>query len=75
MGLEIGRDIFVVGSGDLPFAKRLPVPLTSVRTLPTTEQLGYEAAQLLHQHMNGENKEPIRRLLPVDLIVRASSTR
>lgn len=72
-GLQIGRDVFVVGSNDMPLAEKLEVPLTSVRTVPQPEALGYQAARVLYQHMTGKINNPVRRLLPVELVVRASS--
>jgi DNA-binding LacI/PurR family transcriptional regulator len=74
MGLRIGRDVFIVGSGNMPFDDRLPVPLSSVRTVPSTQELGYQAAKLLYEHLMGTAKHPARRLLPVELIARESST-
>ncbi|MBN2209841.1 MAG: LacI family DNA-binding transcriptional regulator [Sedimentisphaerales bacterium] len=73
-GLQIGKDVFIVGSGNLPFAEKMPVPLSSVQTLPTTQDLGYQAAKLLFEHITGVVKHPVRRLLPVELIVRESSS-
>lgn len=73
MGLRIGKDIYIVGSGNLPFVDKLPVPLSSVRTVPSTHDLGYQAAKLLYEHITGAVKHPVRRLLPVELVVRQSS--
>lgn len=70
-GLEIGRDVFVVGTGDAPRCDNLKVPLTSV--WQNTEQVGYEGANLLHQHIEGKIKHPVHRLMPVKLVCRESS--
>ncbi len=74
LGLQIGKDVFVVGSGNLPFAEKMPAPLSSVQTLPSTQDLGYQAAKLLYEHATGVIKHSVRRLLPVELIIRESST-
>lgn len=74
LGLEIGKDVFVVGSNNMPFAERMPVPLSSVRTVPSIQDLGYQAAKLLYEHLTGSVKHPVRKLLPVELVVRQSST-
>ncbi|AQT68761.1 Arabinose metabolism transcriptional repressor [Anaerohalosphaera lusitana] len=72
-GLQIGKDVFVVGSNDMPFAAKMQVPLSSVGTVPSAEQLGYQAAKLLYEHLTGAKKNPVRQLLPVELKARQSS--
>ena len=74
LGLQIGKDVFVVGYNDMPFAQSLTPPLSSIRQLPSIEQVGYEAAKLLYQHMLGIVGRPVRRLMPVELVIRESST-
>ena len=71
-GLKVGQDIFIVGFNNSPFAKRLSVPLTSVKQ--PSEQVGYEAARVLYERLSGVLSEPVHRLLPVNLIIRQSST-
>ena len=71
-GLEIGRDVRVVGYGDYPFAKRLDPPLTSVEV--PHDEIGYVAAKLLCEQIVADSTHPMRRVLPVELIERASST-
>jgi DNA-binding LacI/PurR family transcriptional regulator len=73
LGLEIGKDVFIVGSNNMPFAERMPVPLSSVKTVPSIQELGYQAARLLYEHLTGSVKHPVRRLLPVELVIRQSS--
>ena len=70
-GLEIGRDVRVVGYGNYPFAQRLDPPLTSVEV--PHDEIGYVAARLLSQHIAGHPAHPIRHVLPVALRERASS--
>jgi DNA-binding LacI/PurR family transcriptional regulator len=74
MGLEVGKNVFLVGSNDMPFAEKMEVPLSSVRTIPSTEHLGYQAAKLLYDHLNDTIRNPVRQLIPVELVVRTSST-
>jgi LacI family transcriptional regulator len=73
IGLEIGKDVFIVGSNNMPFAERMPVPLSSVKTVPSIQDLGYQAAKLLYEHLTGSVNHPVRRLLPVELVIRQSS--
>jgi LacI family transcriptional regulator len=73
LGLQIGKDVFIVGSNNMPFAERMPVPLSSVKTVPSIQDLGYQAAKLLYEHLTGSVNHPVRRLLPVELVVRQSS--
>lgn len=74
LGLEVGKNVFVVGNDDMPFAQTFDVPLSSIRQIPSINQVGYEAAKLLYQYIIGAVEKPIRRLLPTELIVRQSST-
>ena len=71
-GLAIGSDVRIAGYGNYPFAKRLDPPLTSV-VVPHSE-IGYIAAKLLCEQIAGHSSHPMRRVLPVELIERASST-
>ncbi len=72
LNLKVGTDVFLVGFGDLPLCKKLPVPLTSV--WQNSERVGYEAAKILHERNSGTLKKPMNRLLPVELKIRQSST-
>lgn len=72
-GLGIGKDVFLVGSNDMPFAAKMEVPLSSVRPIPSTEHIGYHAAKLLYEHLTGSIRNSVRHLIPVELVVRASS--
>jgi|GEM_PF-981515 len=72
-GLTVGRNLFVVGYNDMPFCTSFSVPLSTIRQLPSIEQIGYEAAKVLYEHMIGIIQRPVRRLLPVELVVRESS--
>lgn len=70
-GLVIGKDLAVVSFDDLPMARLMTPPLTTVRQ-PRT-QLGYESAALLHRLILGAEKAPQHIYLPVELIVRDSA--
>jgi len=68
-GLRIPEDLSVVGFDDLPFARVLSPPLTTV--LADGVQLGATAFETLAALMAGE--EVGGRTLPVDLVVRGST--
>lgn len=70
--LKIGRDVFIVGFGDMPLCTLLDPPMSSVHQ--DYEQIGYEAMNLLQQELSGAVVTPIRRVLPVHLCVRRSSS-
>lgn len=71
MGLEIPRDVSIVGFNDDPMAQLLSPPLTTVR-IPARE-LGEAAARRLIDRLNGRIP-PVRHLiLPVELVVRGST--
>jgi DNA-binding LacI/PurR family transcriptional regulator len=67
-GLMIPRDLSVTGFDDIPEAGRAEPPLTTVRQ-PLREK-GALAARLL---LDGWEGEPPTRILPTELIVRAST--
>ena len=70
MKLEIGKDVVLIGFGDLPMAQRLEPPLTTIRS--AREQIGYQAAKLLHGLVKGELNTAVHLRLPMELIERAS---
>jgi len=69
MHRQAGKDFFVCGFDDLPLAQSLD--LTSVRQ-PRYE-LGFEAARLLTELIEGRETAIVRKLLPVTLIERGST--
>ncbi len=75
LGIEVGRDVAVVGFNDINIAADLPTPLTSVRS-PLTE-MGAAAAGLLlgrlGQEQTGSRAEHVETRLAPQLIVRESS--
>lgn len=69
-GLAVPQDVAVVGFDDVPLARFVHPPLTTVR-VPTVE-MGRRAGQLLFEQIMGQPVEPCT-LLATELIVRASS--
>jgi LacI family transcriptional regulator len=64
-------EVSVVGFNDMPFAGDFQPPMTTVRT-PHFE-LGAEAARVLLDRIEHEGLPTVRVVLPVELIVRAST--
>ncbi len=70
-GLRCPDDVSVIGFNDMPFAGDFQPPMTTVRT-PHFE-LGVESARLLLNQIENSVLTALRVVLPVDLIVRAST--
>jgi DNA-binding LacI/PurR family transcriptional regulator len=70
-GLDIPRDIALIGFDDIPLAEFLEPPLTTVR-LPAYG-LGWGAADLLIRRINQENIKQPAILLETELVIRKSS--
>jgi LacI family transcriptional regulator len=70
-GLRLPADCSIVGCDDLPFAAYLVPPLSTVR-IPFQET-GERAAALLLDRIGGKHI-PARELLPVELVVRESTS-
>ena len=70
-GLMVGRDVFVVGVGDLPFAEQLTPPLSSIYI--AHKAVGYTAAKLLVRMIHAGSSSVFHQTLPVSLIIRRSS--
>lgn len=70
-GLEVGRDVAVIGFDDVPLAQYLRPPLTTLRQ-PIWE-IGQQVISMLIQLIQGEEPAERQVLLPARLIVRASS--
>ncbi len=71
LGLEIGKNIFVVGTGDAPNPETFDVPLSCISQ--NTESVGYEGARVLHELLKGNQGSDIHVLLPTELNIRQSS--
>lgn len=70
MGLRVPEDLSVVGFDDSPLSSHGRIPLTSVRQ-PLSE-MGTMSVEILHRLIKGKLKSPIKKLLPTQLIERAS---
>lgn len=70
-GLRIPQDLSIVGFDDLAIARWLPPPLTTVRQ-PLSE-MGWEAAQMLGDLMEGGTRRGRRVELSTELVVREST--
>src|SRR5262245_1262644 len=71
-GVRIGKDIALVGAGNIHYGDMLRVPLTKVSW--SRAEMGQHAARLLIELMSGEAHSPRSRnvVLPPELIVRNS---
>jgi LacI family transcriptional regulator len=71
-GLRVPEDIAVVGAGDIAMSDLLKVPLTTVGW--SRKEQGLNAAELLLNGLDREEKDPPRRvIIPPRLVVRESS--
>ena len=70
-GLRVGRDVALVGGGNIHYGDMLRVPLTTVSW--SRSEMGQQAARLLLQLIEGEAPGKQQVVLPPELIVRSSS--
>ncbi|MFG2872513.1 LacI family DNA-binding transcriptional regulator [Streptomyces sp. NPDC048338] len=70
-GRRVPEDVALVGVDDSAVARHMDPPLTSVRQ--PIEEMGRTMARLLLQEIAQESAEQPRRVLPTELVVRASS--
>jgi LacI family transcriptional regulator len=70
-GISCPEDISVVGFNDMPFLDKLRPPLTTVGV--PHHELGAEAARMLLDCIEEPGRHPRSLLLPVSLVVRAST--
>lgn len=70
-GLQIGRDMSVIGFDDLPPAAYLQPPLTAIRQ-PRFD-MGVSAIQLLEEQISGQHVSHQPRLLAPKLMIRGST--
>ena len=69
LGVDVPGEVAVVGFDDLDVARLTSPPLTTVRF--DAEALGAAAFELLHARLQG--KRPRNRVLPSELVIRAST--
>jgi len=72
LGYAIPKDVAILGCGDLSIARRHSPTISSVRTSP--EAVGYEAAKLLHELLEGGSLPSVPLLFGPDEIVEREST-
>jgi len=70
LGLVVGRDVAVIGFGDIPTASYSQPPLTTVRQ-PIFE-IGKQICKMLMQLLKGALGEAQHLLLPSELVIRES---
>lgn len=68
--ISIPDDLAVTGWDDIPAARHLAPPLTTVRQ-PMLD-LGRRAAELLRDRISTQRSEPRHELLPTELVIRSS---
>ncbi|MGQ4596435.1 substrate-binding domain-containing protein [Nocardia sp. R6R-6] len=67
--LRVPEDLALIGYNDIPTVAQLPVPLTTIRS--PARDIGAAAIRALLDMVDG--REPDPRLLPVELVVRATT--
>lgn len=72
-GIKVPRDISMIGFDNIPMAKYVEPPLTTVKFL--TDELGKQAANLLIQIIEGNKPECYQCIFPTELILRDSTDR
>jgi DNA-binding LacI/PurR family transcriptional regulator len=70
MRITIPDDLAVTGWDDIPAARHLAPPLTTVRQ-PMLD-LGRRAAELLRDRISTHRAEPLHELLPTEMVIRSS---
>lgn len=71
-GLRIPDDVSVTGHNDMQLVDLVNPPLTTIR--PPHRELGWRAAQLLFERLDGQQLSPATVVLRPELVVRASTT-
>jgi LacI family transcriptional regulator, galactose operon repressor len=71
-GIQVPADVSVVGYDDIPFARQLSVPLTTVRR--PAYDMGTTAAEMLLTALAGDEPHPRHVVFKPELIVRESTS-
>lgn len=71
MGLEPGKDVAVIGFDNIPETEQTFPRLTTISAFP--KKIGMMAAELLHERMNGLDRQPFRQIIAPELVVREST--
>jgi DNA-binding LacI/PurR family transcriptional regulator len=69
-GIRVPDEVSIVGFDDLPFVSLLTPSLTTVRQL--ANDMGYRAATILFDMLNGELEPPSEEMFPVEVQIRDS---
>lgn len=70
-GLQVGRDVSLIGCDDLPLASHTQPALTSLRA--PRRELGWHLAELLISGINNRQQAPASIVLPMQLMIRATT--
>ena len=70
-GREVPRDVSIVGFDDVPFARYLTPPLTTVRQ--DFEEIGQRSVHLLLNAIHGVDDSRVRAAITPELVVREST--
>jgi LacI family transcriptional regulator, galactose operon repressor len=71
VGVRVPEDIALVGFDDIPLASQTMPPLTTIRQ--QILQMGALASQMLLDLLDNPGSPPVQKILPTELVVRASS--
>ena len=72
LGIRVPDELGLVGYNDIPVVSQLPVPLTTIVT--PAEEIGAAGVRLLLDLIANPDAEPENITLPVELVVRASTS-
>lgn len=70
-GLRVPEDVAIVGSDNLRESQGIAPPLTTIH--PPLAEIGRQATDALLKQLAGDSEDATRKILPVDLVVRAST--
>ena len=70
-GREVPRDVSIIGFDDVPFARYLTPPLTTVRQ--DFEEIGERSVQMLLDAIGGVDDTRVRAAITPELVVRDST--
>ena len=70
-GLRIPADMSITGHNDMQLVDLVNPPLTTIR--PPHRELGWRAAQMLFERLDGQQLSPATVVLRPELVVRAST--
>lgn len=69
-GINVPKDMSIIGFNDIPTAKYLVPPLTTIRV--HTEFMGNTAVELLIDRTNNNREIPKKVVVPTDMVIRQS---